>query len=90
MTSTQGASVMEPEQTEPMSPEPRSAIHIEAVSHAFGELEVLHRVGLDVARSEVVGLVGPSGCGKSTLLELVSGLADPVAGVVERGEPGKK
>ncbi|MDQ3728099.1 MAG: ABC transporter ATP-binding protein [Actinomycetota bacterium] len=74
---------MEPEQTERTTPGAHSAIRVGGISHAFGDLEVLADVGLDVAQSEVVGLVGPSGCGKSTLLELVSGLAEPVTGTIE-------
>jgi ABC-type nitrate/sulfonate/bicarbonate transport system ATPase subunit len=58
------------------------AIGIASVTHGFGELEVLDRIDLDVAKDEVVGLVGPSGCGKSTLLELVSGLAEPRRGSI--------
>jgi ABC-type nitrate/sulfonate/bicarbonate transport system ATPase subunit len=60
-----------------------SAVGIDAVSHGFGELEVLADLSLDVAQGEVVGLVGPSGCGKSTLLELISGLAEPRSGRIE-------
>jgi len=79
---------MEPEQTERTTPGAHSAIRVEGVSHAFGDLEVLTDVRLDVGRNEVVGLVGPSGCGKSTLLELVSGLAEPRSGSIEvEGSP---
>ena len=84
MTSTQGASVMEPGQIG-RTAVTRSAIQARSVSHAFGELSVLDEISLDVAEGEVVGLVGPSGCGKSTLLELVSGLAEPLTGSIETG-----
>jgi ABC-type nitrate/sulfonate/bicarbonate transport system ATPase subunit len=59
------------------------AIEAGAVSHGFGELDVLDAIDLSVAKDEVVGLVGPSGCGKSTLLELVSGLAEPRTGSID-------
>jgi len=74
---------MERERIERTPPAQTCAIRLEGVSHSFGELEVLSGLGLDVAEGEVVGLVGPSGCGKSTLLELISGLADPLAGSIE-------
>jgi len=46
---------------------------------------VLADLDFDAAPAEVLGFVGPSGCGKSTLLELIAGLAEPRAGVVEVG-----
>ena len=61
---------------------PDAEIELRAVSHRFGELEVLDGVDLAVAEREVVALVGPSGCGKSTLLELVAGLLRPAAGTI--------
>jgi len=46
---------------------------------------VLADLDFEAAPAEVLGFVGPSGCGKSTLLELIAGLAEPRAGVVEVG-----
>ena len=43
---------------------------------------VLDRVGLDVARGELVAILGESGSGKSTLLNIVAGLESPDAGTV--------
>lgn len=82
MTKSHRAPVMEPEPIQGTMSQPETAVRIEGVAHSFGELEVLDRLDLDVAPSEVVGIVGPSGCGKSTLLELVCGLAEPTAGGV--------
>jgi NitT/TauT family transport system ATP-binding protein len=58
------------------------AVTVAAVSHRYGDLEVLRDVSLDVAPGEVVGIVGPSGCGKSTLLSLIAGLEPPTQGTV--------
>jgi len=55
-------------------------LSVREVSHRFGELPVLDRVGLDAAPGEIIALTGPSGCGKSTLLELIAGLAVPGSG----------
>ncbi|MHC5053976.1 MAG: ABC transporter ATP-binding protein [Planctomycetota bacterium] len=52
------------------------------VSHWFGPHHVLHDVGFQVIRGEIVGLVGPSGCGKSTLLRAVVGTHPPERGDV--------
>ena len=56
------------------------AVEIAALSHSFGDLEVISRLDLRLQPGEVRGIVGPSGCGKSTLLELISGLRQPTSG----------
>src|SRR5215471_17400481 len=57
-------------------------LHIEAVSHRYGEVEALAGVSLDIADGETVALIGPSGCGKSTLLGILGGLLQPTSGRV--------
>jgi multiple sugar transport system ATP-binding protein len=52
------------------------------VRKAFGTLEVIHGVDIDIADGEFVVLVGPSGCGKSTLLRMIAGLENITAGVI--------
>jgi len=46
------------------------------------QLEVLHKVDLDIAAGDFVALMGPSGSGKTTLLNLIGGLDRPTAGAV--------
>ncbi|HEY8502601.1 MAG TPA: ABC transporter ATP-binding protein [Solirubrobacterales bacterium] len=60
-------------------------IFLRGVGHAYGELETIASLDLEVAGGGVIGLVGPSGCGKSTLLELICGLREPSAGTIEVG-----
>lgn len=55
------------------------------VTHAFGDLETVASLDLEVEPHGVVGLVGPSGCGKSTLLELICGLREPRRGAIAVG-----
>jgi NitT/TauT family transport system ATP-binding protein len=55
------------------------------LSHAYGELQAIERLDLDVPEHGVLGVVGPSGCGKSTLLELMAGLQQPSGGAVAVG-----
>jgi putative ABC transport system ATP-binding protein len=47
------------------------------------EIEVLHKLGLQVAGGEFLSLMGPSGSGKTTLLNLIAGLDQPTEGTVE-------
>ena len=61
-------------------------VRVDGVSKAFREgqtaTEVLHGVGLELARNETASLVGRSGSGKSTLIALLAGLLLPDAGSV--------
>jgi multiple sugar transport system ATP-binding protein len=52
------------------------------VHKAFGAVEVIHGVDIDIGDGEFVVLVGPSGCGKSTLLRMIAGLENITAGVI--------
>jgi len=54
------------------------------LSRAFGSVEALRGINLQVARGEFVAVVGPSGCGKTTLLSLLSGYERPTSGIVVR------
>lgn len=65
-----------------------TAISVEDVSFAYGEVPVLQHVSLDVEPGAFLGLVGPNGSGKTTLMELVIGLRRPDSGSVRLfGEP---
>jgi ABC-type branched-subunit amino acid transport system ATPase component/predicted MFS family arabinose efflux permease len=49
---------------------------------AYGNLQILFGVDLDVHEGEVVALLGTNGAGKSTFLKAVAGLLDPIGGGV--------
>ena len=57
-----------------------SNLQLKDVRKAFGKVEVLHGIDLEVEDGEFVVFVGPSGCGKSTLLRLVAGLESITTG----------
>jgi putative ABC transport system ATP-binding protein len=61
-------------------------VRVDGVSKSFrdGEAatEVLHAVGLELARRETTSLVGRSGSGKSTLISVLAGVLLPDAGSV--------
>jgi len=47
-------------------------IEITDLWKAFGALQVLKGVSLEVERGSVVAIIGPSGSGKSTLLRCIN------------------
>ena len=57
-----------------------ASIELRDVRKAFGAVEVIKGVDLEVRKGEFMVFVGPSGCGKSTLLRLISGLEDITSG----------
>ena len=52
------------------------------VSAAYGRIEVVHGVSLEVPEGSVVALLGPNGAGKSTLLKVASGRMPATTGTV--------
>ena len=69
----------------PVGDTPSAEVSIRGLGHAYGELEAIEHLDLEVPAHGVLGLVGPSGCGKSTLLELIAGLQQPSAGEIGVG-----
>lgn len=57
-------------------------LKVRGLSVAYGGIQALRGVDLDVAAGEIVTLIGANGAGKSTLLAAVSGLVKPSAGQV--------
>ncbi len=55
-------------------------VRIRNLKKAFGSLEVLRDVDMDIKKAEVVVILGPSGSGKSTLLRCVNRLEEPTGG----------
>ncbi len=58
---------------------------LRGLTKAYGQVQVVKDVDLDVAHGEFVVFVGPSGCGKSTLLRMVAGLEPITAGELMMG-----
>ena len=57
-------------------------LSVHGVRAAYGPIEVLHGVDLDVPAGSVVAVLGPNGAGKSTLLNVIAGLHPTTRGTV--------
>jgi branched-chain amino acid transport system ATP-binding protein len=67
---------------------PGALLRVERLNVAYGDIQVLWDVNLDVLPGEVVALIGSNGAGKSTLLSTISGLMRPRSGEIYfDGEP---
>ncbi len=50
-------------------------VSLKDVHKAYGDLEVIKGISLDVRKGEVICIIGPSGSGKSTLIRCINGLS---------------
>ncbi len=60
-------------------------LELRGVRAAYGTIEVLHGVDLELRPGEIFALLGPNGAGKSTTLKVAAGLVTPTAGKVHIG-----
>ncbi|MFY0678957.1 MAG: sn-glycerol-3-phosphate ABC transporter ATP-binding protein UgpC [Thalassovita sp.] len=63
-----------------------ASLTIRNLKKAYGPVQVMHGVDLDIEDGEFVVFVGPSGCGKSTLLRMIAGLEEITSGDVSIGD----
>ncbi len=59
-----------------------SMLKIDGLTVAYGAIEALHGISLEVRKGEVVALLGANGAGKTTLLRTISGLLRQKAGAI--------
>jgi branched-chain amino acid transport system ATP-binding protein len=55
------------------APTLQPALSLKNVGKAFGNLEIIRGVSLDIANGERHAIIGPNGAGKTTLFNLISG-----------------
>jgi ABC-2 type transport system ATP-binding protein len=60
-----------------------AAILVRGLAKAYGDLEAVRGIDLEMATGETFGILGPNGAGKTTTLEMIEGLTEPDAGTVE-------
>ena len=61
-------------------------LHVEDLTVAYGSVQAVRRVSLDVRKGEMVALIGSNGAGKSSLLNGLSGIVKPKSGAVRVGD----
>ncbi|GHA33010.1 sugar ABC transporter ATP-binding protein [Devosia pacifica] len=61
-------------------------VSLVSLGKAFGSIEAVRDIDLEIADNEFVVLVGPSGCGKSTTLRMIAGLETISRGELRIGE----
>lgn len=62
-----------------------AGLQLTDIKKAYGKIEVIHGVDLEITDGEFVVFVGPSGCGKSTLLRMIAGLEETTSGQIDIG-----
>lgn len=55
-------------------------LKVEDVRAAYGAIQVLHGVSVEVGAGEAVAILGPNGAGKTTLLRTIAGFLKPRGG----------
>jgi ABC-2 type transport system ATP-binding protein len=60
-----------------------SALTVSGLRKAYGPVQALRGVDLEIGKGELFGLLGPNGAGKSTLVKIACGLVRPTGGAVE-------
>ena len=61
-------------------------VSLVGVSSAFGSLEVLRDISLDISPGTITAVLGTNGSGKTTLLRLLAGILAPTRGEVRYDE----
>lgn len=82
LTPPLGTPVVQPEAVPRQEP---SLLRCSSVSAAYGQMQVLFGVDMEIREGEIVALLGTNGAGKSSLLRAVTGLLPPRSGEVSYG-----
>ncbi len=71
-----------------MPSDPEILLQLKGVASAYGKIDALKGIDLEVPRGRIVTLLGANGAGKTTTLKTISGLVRAKAGqVLFEGSP---
>jgi branched-chain amino acid transport system ATP-binding protein len=57
-------------------------LKVTELSKAFGGVQALNRVGFELQKGDILGVIGPNGSGKTTLVNLITGFVKSTSGEV--------
>ncbi|MDA0999551.1 MAG: ABC transporter ATP-binding protein [bacterium] len=57
-------------------------LELKNVNAAYGRIQILHEVSLEVREGEVVSVIGPNGAGKSTTFKVIMGFINYLGGEI--------
>lgn len=61
-------------------------LKVAELSVAYGDIQALWGVSLEVNEGEIVALIGPNGAGKTTLMRVIAGLHPAKSGIIHLGK----
>jgi len=61
-------------------------IEAEQVRKSYGERLLVDNMNFNLPPGGIVGVIGPNGAGKTTLFKMITGLEEPDAGTIRKGE----
>ncbi len=68
------------EQASGHTPSQPQLLNAEGLSKAFGRVQAVADLSMDVCEGEILGVLGPNGSGKTTLFNLLTGIETPDSG----------
>lgn len=57
-------------------------LKVDSIDVAYGDVQVLFDVSLDIQKGELVAVIGANGAGKTTLIKTISGVLTPIKGTI--------
>ena len=60
-----------------------AAVRLVSLRRAYGDVQAVDGIDVEIGDGEFFSLIGPSGCGKTTTLRMIAGLVEPSEGRIE-------